>query len=135
MDGTTLHSQDGTTQGDSLAMSMYALALLPLIKNVNSDLSATQVWYADDATAAGSISNLYVWWDALVTLGLKFGYYVNPSKTHLITKEGHHSMATEVFKDTEVKVTSEGKTHLGAALGTSSFTEVYICKDQSGEIV
>ena len=89
-------------------------------------LSATQVWYAYDATAAGSISNLRVWWDALVTLGPKFGYHVNPSKTHLITKEGHHSKATKVFKDTEVKVTSEGKSHLGAALGTSSFTVLYV---------
>ena len=126
VDGTTLHSQEGTTQGDPLAMLMYALALLPLIKNVNSDLSVTQVWYADDATAAGSITNLRVWWDALVTLGPKFGYHVNPSKTHLITKDGHHSKASEVFKDTKVNVTSEGKTHHGAALGTSSVTELYV---------
>ena len=90
VDGTTLHSQESTTQGDPLAMPMYELALLPLIKNVNSDLSATQVWYADDATTASNITNLHVRWDALVTLGPKFGYHVNPSKTHLITKDGHH---------------------------------------------
>lgn len=89
MDGTSLFSQEGTTQGDPLAMPMYALALLPLIKQVNPDLAVTQVWFADDATAAGSISKLRAWWNALVTFGPDFGYHVNPSKTHLITKEGH----------------------------------------------
>ena len=44
----------GTTQGDPLAMPMYALATLPLSKRLPSDV--TQVWYADDACACGSIA-------------------------------------------------------------------------------
>lgn len=130
VDGTTLLSQEGTTQGDPLAMPMYALALLPLIEKVNPDSSVIQTWYADDATAAGQIEKLRDWWNALVTHGPKLGYRVNPSKTHLITKGCHLPTATSVFGDTQVKITSDGKPHLGAALSTtSSFAELYVkCK-------
>ena len=48
IEGTTLFSEEGTTQGDPLAMQMYALGVLPLIDCISGDLM--QVWYADDAT-------------------------------------------------------------------------------------
>ena len=42
------------TQGDPLAMSLYALAMVPLIRKLHSTVpSASQVWFADDATAIG----------------------------------------------------------------------------------
>ena len=43
-----LLSQEGTTQGCPLAMAMYALALVPLSKQLQP--LCKQVWYADDAT-------------------------------------------------------------------------------------
>ena len=69
VDGSTLYSQEGTTQGDPLAMSMYALALLPLIEKTNPDSDIIQTWYADDAATTGSIQKLHERWNALVTLG------------------------------------------------------------------
>ena len=134
VDGSTLYSQEGTTQGDPLAMPMYALALCPLIEKIKLDTSVIQLWYADDATAAGRVEALRDWWDALVTLGPKLGYHVNPSKTHLVVKDNHCSTATSVFGDTQVQITTEGKPHLGAALGPSpSFTKLYV-KGQGGQL-
>ena len=52
----SLLSQKGTTQGDPLAMPMYKVGILPLIHKVKHDVK--QVWYADDATAAGQLINL-----------------------------------------------------------------------------
>ena len=49
IDGEVIYSQEGTTQGDPMAMPMYAVATLPLIKRLPK--STTQVWYADDASA------------------------------------------------------------------------------------
>ena len=49
---SVFQSSEGTTQGDPLAMAMYGLAALPLIKKLAEE--AKQVWYADDATGGGS---------------------------------------------------------------------------------
>ena len=56
MDEHTLLSQEGTTQGDPLAMPMYAIGICPLIHKVSCNVK--QVWYADDATAVGQLENL-----------------------------------------------------------------------------
>ena len=79
IDGEVIFSKEGTTQGDPLAMPMYALATLPLINRL--PVSVTQVWYADDVTALGSISDLRNWWDNLTNLCPSFGYFTNPGKT------------------------------------------------------
>ena len=63
VDGKSLLSQEGTTHGDPLAMPMYTLATVPLIRSLPD--SVTQVWYDDDATALGTVSHLQVWWDAI----------------------------------------------------------------------
>ena len=55
-------SSEGTTQGDPLAMAMYALAVRPLIGKLKSDAPRVkQVWYADDATGAGICDDLKKW--------------------------------------------------------------------------
>ncbi len=64
VDGDRLLSQEGTTQGDPLAMPMYALASIPLINKLSNN-NTTQIWYADDAAAAGKLSDLREWWDTL----------------------------------------------------------------------
>ena len=42
---------EGTMQGDPLAMGMYALALVPLIRHLSTEVpDVSQVWFADDAS-------------------------------------------------------------------------------------
>ena len=82
VDGDVLHSCEGTTQGDPLASPMYALATIPLIKKLHGYFGdVSQVWYADDASAAGKIARLHEWWNELASHGPKFGYF--PSATKL----------------------------------------------------
>ena len=51
-----LYSEEGVTQGDPLSMFVYAVALIQTI----SDTSKwTQMWYADDASAGGLLTDLY----------------------------------------------------------------------------
>ena len=45
-----------------------------------------QVWYADDALAAGKLATLKCWCDKLFSLSPAFGYFANASKTRLVTK-------------------------------------------------
>ena len=123
MGGETLYSQEGTTRGDPLDMPIYAIAILPLIRQVSK--AVKQVWYADDATATGR-TNLRDWWDKLVTNGPAYGYHVNASKTWVIVKESHLSATTSAFENTQVRITTEGKPHLGAALSTQAYIDHYV---------
>ena len=124
-----ISSREDTTQGDPLAMSMYALATVPLIRQLHSTVpDASQVWFADDATAVGTASALLDWWHHLVSAGPAFGYFPNSLKTFLIVKPEHLSPAESLFADTNITVRVEGQQHLGAALGSRAFAEEYISK-------
>ena len=125
IDGETLYSCEGTTQGDPLAMAMYAIGILPLIHQLQSD-GTKRVWFADYGTAGGRLHQLHEWWTRLCNLGPSFGYFANPSKTWLIVKEVHLPTATELFAGTGVNITTKGKRHLGAALGPRSFVKSYV---------
>ena len=123
--GESILSQEGTTQGDPLAMAMYALGTLPLIRAVTTP-GAKQTWYADDAAAGGNLRHIRQWWNQLATLGPDFGYFANSSKSWLIVKEQHLAEAERIFAETGVRITCEGKRHLGAALGTRDFVVDYV---------
>ena len=97
--GETLPSQEGTTQGDLLAMAMYAIATVPLIERISND-DVKQSWYADDAAAGGILSGLRKWWDDLAKISPDYCYFPNAKKTHLLVKDHLVAEATEVFKDT-----------------------------------
>ena len=55
--GTVLLSREGTTQGDTLAMTMFGLTTLPLI-NATKKAGASQCWFADDAASGGRFIRL-----------------------------------------------------------------------------
>ena len=80
IDGSTLYSKEGTTQGDPLAMAMYAIAITPLIRLLENH-GIKQVWYVDNAAAGGSLKALREWWDHTLGSGPAFGYYPNAIKT------------------------------------------------------
>ena len=120
----TIYSQEGTTQGDPLGMPMYALATVPLIRKLPT--SVQQTWYADDAAGTGKIIHLRTWWDEISRLGPCFGYNPNASKTWLVIKKEYESKAITIFGDTQVKITSEGRPHLGAPLGSPVYVSNFI---------
>ena len=81
---------------------------------------------ADVATGASSLINLKAWWDTIMTEGPKFGYYVNEFKSWLILKDASQVDYTkELFADTAIKYTTEGKRHLGAIIGRAESRTAY----------
>ena len=125
--GYELKSSEGTTQGDPIAMAVYAMAVIPLLLMLLEivtevpDNTAKMVAYADDFTAAGTIKSLKKWWEALMMLGPKFGYHPQAVKSWLIVKSDHFSDAKHVFHASNIKITDSGKRHLGAVIGTTTF--------------
>ena len=126
IEGETIPSCEGTTQGDVLAMAMYAIDTLPLILQLQHE--AEHIWYADDSAAGGTIDRLRNWWDKLWKLGPSFGYYINPSKSLLVIKEHYTEKAKSTFDSTGIEITSTGGRYLGSAIGNNSFKEVLIRK-------
>ena len=122
--GETMLSMEGTTQGDPLAMAMFAIATRPLIERV-ACAKADQIWFADDAGAGGKLTRLRTWWDLLAVHGPSFGYHLNPSKTWLLTKSEKRGEAERLFADTGVQITAEGVRHLGSALGSKEYQEKF----------
>ena len=64
--GVELSSSEGTTQGDPVAMAIYATAVIPLILMVlevfnDKPLAAKSDAYADDLAAGGSLESLLLW--------------------------------------------------------------------------
>ena len=54
-----LHSKEGVTQGDPLAMIAYGIGVLPLIREIwGAHPRVTQPWYADGTGAGGKFTNI-----------------------------------------------------------------------------
>ena len=130
--GKEIKSTEGTTQGDPIAMYIYAIAIIPLILMMidivaaRPNQDAKVAAYADDVTAAGNLTGLKHLWDVVNSLGPKFGYYPEATKSWLIVKQEKLQNAKEIFKTTNIKITTEGKKHLGATIGTVSYKEEYV---------
>ena len=114
IDKKVIKSQEGTTQGDPIAMAMYGVAILPLI-DMLEDQNLTHKWYADDGNVAGSLETLRLVLDKLYEHGSAFGY--NVIKCHLITKPEFVQKANKVFSGLDVDVI-EGHRVLGSVIGS-----------------
>ena len=70
--GGEICSQEGTTQGDPLAMSWYAINTKLMISSLRASIPPVkQVWLADDSAGKGSIESLYQWYKTLCDEGKK----------------------------------------------------------------
>ena len=128
--GGEILSQEGTTQGDPLAMPWYSVNTSIMIQSLRTSTPGVkQVWLADDSAGGGQIVPLYNWYNHLSQEGKKFGYLVNGSKSWLIVKSDVLAdEAKRVFGD-EVNVTTEGQRHLGAVIGSQEFKDQY-CREK-----
>ena len=121
VNGKILISQEGTTQGDPLAMSMYGLALLPLMRLLE-DTEITQKWYADDGNAVGKLDAIHRLYKKLQQHGPAFGYHI--TKCHLVTKTDHKKVAMTLFENLDVELV-DGHRVLGSVIGSSSACEKF----------
>ena len=109
-------------------MQFYGISTVPLIKKLDYKITDVhQVWLADDATGAGTLENLRRWWDIIEIEGSKYGYVVKPEKSWLILKDPTNLQRVEaLFAGSEIKITTTGKRHLGAVIGTTEYKHTYL---------
>ena len=124
--GGELKSTEGTTQGDPLAMGVYAISIQPLITGLNVSSNVKQCWLADDASGAGFLEDIKRWWEHLNEAVPNLGYFPNAKKCWLIIKPGKEESAHAIFDGTAINISAQGQKHLGAALGSMAFLEEYV---------
>ena len=133
--GEFIESEEGSTQGDNAAMSMYSCSTRPLIDHLRMEGLYTaksvtkpkQIWYADDSGAAGKLKSLRIWWDELSKMGPVLGYFPEPSKCHLVVKNQEiYNQAAQIFHGTDIKFNMEGRKYLGSAVGTREFVSNFV---------
>jgi len=98
-------------------MFMYAVGTLPLIRSLHNLGHLTQLWYADDASAGGTLLELCDWFNLLYSQGPAFGYYLEPTKSFTVVNEGWRNDANAVFGDLGVQVVT-GHRFLGGFIGS-----------------
>ena len=111
-----LYSKEGVTQGDPLSMFVYAVAILPLIHSLNDRSRWTQMWYADDASAGGLLTDMYDWFSLLCSRGPAFGYTPQPSKCYVVVAAPFQCQAEDIFGKLGVKIVT-GHQFLGGYIG------------------
>ena len=80
-----LHSKEGVTQGDPLAMISYMIHIFPLIKNLKQDIpDVTQPWCADDDGALGTFAIIDTYFYSLTRQCPECRYYPKLSKSAMI---------------------------------------------------
>ena len=87
--------------------------------------SVKQAWLADDSAGGGKLRDLHKWFIHLSREGKKFGYFVNGSKSWLIVKDPSKIEEAEKIFGSSVKITKEGKRHLGAVIGSPNYKDQY----------
>ena len=133
--GQEILSSEGTTQGDPFAMPAYTVGIAPLLHMINTEEddkgnfrdvhTVKHAAYADDLGGAGELEYLRTWWNRVLHFGPLLGYFPNASKSWLVVKEDKVDAAKEIFADTEINITSEGRAYLGSFIGSDDSREKY----------
>ena len=131
--GCEIDSVEGTTQGDPLAMPVYAVGITPLLSLINPSETYTedqhiseeqnkikQAAFADEFAGCGKLHQLHTWWKNLV----HYLVYSNALKSWF--KSHCKTQADSIFADTKINITTEGRKYLGGYIGTSTSRDSYI---------
>lgn len=107
-------STKGTTQGNPLAVAMYALAVIPLIKF--GLLMTPLLW--------DPILPCFIGGSTFFSMGPDLWVFLNASKTVLIVKSEHFDNGESISADTNIQVTVQGQKYLGVASGPHAFAKI-----------
>jgi len=123
-----IHLQEGITQGDCLAMSLYGVAPMPLACRMREMIpEALQPWYCNDAGAAGKALPNARCLNFLVKFGPQYGYFPEPGKSYYICKAKDEDAARQAFESFGLNINySRGQRYLGGFIGSAEKKEEWL---------
>jgi len=93
-------------------MFIYAIDVFPLTKSLRVPDKWLQLWYADDASAGGTLSALLEWFTLLCSKGPSFCYVPQPSKCFLVVTDSQLDEAKHIFNGVGAQVVT-GHRYMG----------------------
>ena len=127
--GKEIASDEGTTQGDPMAMPICAIGIAPLLTMIKDDGNTSSrvrhVAFADDLAGGGSLKELRYWWENVNKYGPLLGYNPKASKSWIIVKNEKYDDAINEFQNTNINITTEGHKYLGGVIGINGYNEAY----------
>ena len=126
------YQKKGPHQGCQAAGPMYAVALTPLLDRIIEQMArqhitnVRSVAFADNLNGTGKLKELVLWWECVCQYGPIIGYFPKLSKSWLIVKPELLDDATVLFQKTGINITSDGKKHLGAAIGSDEYKNEFV---------
>ncbi len=120
-----IHSKELIIQGDCLAMSLYGVALMPLVSKMGEAIpKALQPWYWDNAGTAGKALLNACCLDFLVKFGWQYGYFPEPGKLYYICKVEDDDDTHQAFEGIGLKINYLiGRRYLGGFIGSAQTKE------------
>ena len=86
--------------------------------------SVKQYWFADDASGAGSITEIMTRWDTLSTLSPDFGHFPNDRNAGSLQNQLKKKVSGKLSRTRPLTV--HGQKHLGAVIGSREYLEEYV---------
>jgi len=117
--GTTLRifSKEGVTQGDPIAMFMYGIGIVPMIRKMKElRPNFRDSWYADDGAGQGNFVEIREYLDTLAVVGKAYNYYPKHQKSTVVVREKELEAANSYFADMQTQVVT-GACYLGGFVG------------------
>ena len=85
-------------------------------------MNVEEAVFVYEFSIAGSLNRIKDYRDELAAISPKYGYFPKPAKSYLTRKEE----AQNVFTNSRVNVTAEGKRHLCAVIGSTEYFDQYV---------
>ena len=107
-----------------------------ILRNVDSVVASNEPYteaagYADDLFGAGSIEGLHKMWTFIRNEDPKYGYYQEATKSVVVDcKKNSLEKARQIIAHTGIQITTEGRKHLGAIVGSEEYRDLYIIDEK-----
>lgn len=114
-------------------MAMFALASVTLINDndLKSVSNAKQIWYADDAVAAGCIDNLAKCGQKFVNMAPLLVTMSTQPKHAMWTRKNTYSWQLTPLLPVAFRYPVKGPRYLGAPLGADNFVRYFVSQKVS----